>query len=233
MLVIFPSFVICIILGFIIGSLLGYIKNYFWNTFVNLFLYASSSIPVFVIAPLLLVFSEYINWPTLFIDWEYTNIGATLNSLIIPIALICLVCGSYFTIQVKNATSTILGMQYIKLAKVKGMNTWIIYWKYVFANSLIKFLHSITILYSFVLSFSLIIERVFSIPGQSIILLNAFREKETYLVLYFIFSLVISVVIIQILIETFLIWLNPQYLINQQKFKWNIKTMFFKRRKNG
>ncbi|WP_025755577.1 ABC transporter permease subunit [Mycoplasmopsis cricetuli] len=225
LLVIVPSFFLLMIVGFFLGTVFAYVKNYFLDQIINICLYFFASVPIFVVAPLLIIYAETINIPTIFINSNIDNFLARMQSLILPILLIVILCLSFFTIQVKLKVQEVLKMNLIKFAKIKGGSNIYIYFKHVFKNSFILFLPYTVVTYVFVISYSLLVERLFQIPGQSIILISAFKEKELYLFLYFILTLIVNVIVIEIIIETLILLCNPFYKIEKNS-NWFILKKF-------
>ncbi|UUD36494.1 ABC transporter permease [Mycoplasmopsis citelli] len=226
LLLIIPSFIISLLFGLIFGSLSAYIKNKFFDQFIVGTLYLFSSLPIFILAPILIIYSEQINWPSLIIEPGEYQIASVIQSLFFPNLLIFVVCMSFFTLKVKESTSEVLKQTYIKFARAKGISETRIFFKHVLKNAFVNFSSSITVLYAFVLSYSLIVERVFQLQGQSIILINAFSQGEIYLILYFIFATVISIIIFQLIIELILVSANPIYKDNLYKSVFTFKRRF-------
>ncbi|UUM19625.1 MULTISPECIES: ABC transporter permease [unclassified Mycoplasma] len=228
LLLIIPSFVVSFLFGIVFGSASAYIKNKYLDNFIVAFLHLFSSLPIFILAPILIIYSEQINWPSLIIEPGEYALGSVIQSLFFPNLLIFVVCVSFFALKVKESTSQVLNQTYIKFARAKGVSEIKIFFNHVLKNSFVNFASSITVLYAFVLSYSIIVERVFQLQGQSIILINAFDQGEMYLILYFIFSTVISIIVFQLFIELILVWANPVYKDNVYQAIFN-----FKRRQNA
>ncbi|VEU76098.1 ABC transporter permease [Mycoplasmopsis columboralis] len=222
LLLILPSFLLALIFGAVVGSIIAYIKNKILNNLVTITLYFLSSLPIFILAPIFIVFAEQVNWPSVVIDFKQYNTLSSFVSLILPNLLIFIICASFFTLKVKESTQEILAHKLRDFAYAKGLSKRRIFFKHIWKNAYIKYAPSIAILYAFVLSYSIIVERVFQVQGQSLILINAFKEGELYLILYFIFATLVSIIVFQIIVEFTLIVFNPVYKDNLYNSLWKL-----------
>lgn len=206
--VILPSFGISLILGFIIGIISGYFYKSKITQYSNLIIYIFSALPVFVIAPILVVFAEQIDLPSIYVETQIANSYVSFLSLIIPNLLIIVICASVFAIFVRNSVIVELSNEYNKFLKAQGFGKVEIYFKSVFKNTFISFLPATLIIFTTILSFDLIVERIFQIPGTSVILMSALKNNGNLFFIYLI-AMSLLILLLQLIIEVILKIINP------------------------
>ncbi|MCB0537219.1 MAG: ABC transporter permease [Bacteroidetes bacterium] len=172
---------------------------------INFILY---SLPSFWVATIFIVYfttSEYgMDWfPTygLFSNnlpedagfWETTkDLGA---HIILP--LICMVYGSfaYVSRQMRGSMLSVLRQDYIRTAVAKGLPDKTVTWKHAFRNSLIPIITMFAGFFPMMISGSVVLEVIFSIPGMGRVGFDAVMARN-YPVLFtvLIFSAVLTMV---------------------------------------
>lgn len=224
-LVIIVTFFLGIILGYIIGVLVAYKYHSSFATGFNTFIFIFSAVPIFIIAPIILSLSENVNIPTLFISPDIISFGITIYSLMIPIAILLL--GTIATVSslTKNAVVFIIRSDYINYIKCCGLSNLQIFFKYILKNSLVSLIGYIPALYVSLITFSLIIERIFQIPGQSIILSNTFELGEINIIMFLILFMTFTILGIQTVVEILQKVLSGRGIIKKRIVKNNIKKI--------
>lgn len=181
------TFFISIFLGFLIGVFLAYKNNTWSEVLLNILIFVFAAIPTFIIAPLMLIFAEFWDLPVNYIEPSILGIGYTALSLLLPIILLSLTSIAYFATVTKNSMIVILKKDYVQTLKACGQSEHSIFWKCIFKNLVISLLNTLTPLLILTISFSLIIERIFQIPGQSLILTTMFSKDELNVIMALIF----------------------------------------------
>jgi peptide/nickel transport system permease protein len=172
-------FIIIYAIGIPAGVTLAKHKGKPIDRVLSTVLFIQYSLPVAWIGTMLIIFftsNYYANWMDLFppyglgkIGPEYTlwaRISDRAYHLALPV--FCSVIGSfaYISMQMRGGMMTVLRQDYIRTAFAKGLSPNTIYWKHALRNSLIPI---ITIFSSFLpamISGSVIIEFLFTIPGM-------------------------------------------------------------------
>ncbi|MDW8274053.1 MAG: ABC transporter permease, partial [Chitinophagales bacterium] len=146
------------------------------TTTINFILY---SLPTFWIATLLITFftsDYYASWMNLFPThgvgktgdeygfWE--KIADRAYHFILPV--FCMVYGSfaYISRQMRGGMLTVLRQDFIRTAFAKGLPPRKVYWKHAFRNSLIPIITMFSSFLPAMISGSVIIEYIFTIPGM-------------------------------------------------------------------
>lgn len=207
--IVFISFIIGIILGYIIGVYMAYNNNKGHEITTQIILFIISSIPIFIIIPFIINFIESIDAPIIFIEPTLININITINSLITPILVLTVLTTSVIALPTKTVVLELIYKEFILHAKTCGLSSWKIFISYIFKNSFLNLVDFIVPTLTINIAFSLIIERLFQIPGQSLILLNGFRLGENDLIMFLIFFTTVIIFSLQFLIDLLVQLLNP------------------------
>lgn len=190
------SYLICIPLG--IKKSLKH--NTIFDTTTSIIVYIGYSIPGFALGVLLLVllgggtflnlfplsgvFSdnfEYLKW--------YEKIFDVIHHMILPV--ICYSVGGFavLTVVMKNSLMEELNKDYIKTAMAKGLSYKQAVFKHALKNALIPIATGIGGLFSIFFAGSILIERVFSIPGMGLLGYEAMLQRN--------YPVVMGIIIIQ------------------------------------
>ncbi|TNK81946.1 hypothetical protein C4M97_02530 [Mycoplasmopsis pullorum] len=197
-----PSVLFGTILGFILGYFSAKRQSFWFNLFLNFFIFSFATLPIFIIIPIIMEISEALDIPIQFIEPSDLGFGFTLLSLMLPILLMSIQISGIFALYVKTRAIVILNSTYVLYCKTIGLSDFAIFRKAIFKNLCLSLLGTLTSLIALSLSYSLIIERLFQIKGQSVILLNAFEWKEIDLVTFLILFLGFILFTMQFIFET-------------------------------
>lgn len=181
------TFILSIIFGYLLGILLAYKNGKISDAIISLLIFVFASIPVFVLAPLMIILAEYTDLPVNFVPIDSQNAGYMLLSLVLPISIILIVTVSFFAIVVKNAMLNILSKDYIKVLKTMGLSNKKVFFIGVFKNLIIETINRMLAVLVFIISLGIVMERIFQIPGQSLILTSAFTNGEINVLMCLVF----------------------------------------------
>ncbi|MBT1386619.1 ABC transporter permease [Mycoplasma bovis] len=181
------TFILSIIFGYLLGILLAYKNGKISDAIISLLIFVFASIPVFVLAPLMIILAEYTDLPVNFVPIDSLNAGYMLLSLVLPISIILIVTVSFFAIVVKNAMLNILSKDYIKVLKAMGLSNKKVFFIGVFKNLIIETINRMLAVLVFIISLGIVMERIFQIPGQSLILTSAFTNGEINVLMCLVF----------------------------------------------
>jgi ABC-type dipeptide/oligopeptide/nickel transport system permease component len=117
---------------------------------------------------------------------------------------------------IEEAMETELSKEYIETATAKGLVNSPFPWIgtirfHAFRNALITILPQVSLIFTFVISGSLVVEQVFDLPGVSFMLLKGLGDKDMARVLVIILIGVLLIRIGSILSNLAYLLLNPKY----------------------
>jgi len=156
-------------LGF--GCLAALKRNKIADRLIIFFTTLFVAVPSFILATLLLlIFCLKLGW---FDVW--TAGGA---SYALPIVSLAMYPMSYITRLTKSSMLEVLGQDYIRTARAKGVNEAKVIAKHALRNALIPVITVIAFRLPYLIGGAVIIETVFQWPGLGLLMLNAATQKD-------------------------------------------------------
>ncbi len=150
------------LLAIVVGLVLGSIAAVFHNKLIDKVIMVTSTacvaMPSFVIATiLLLVFC--IKFPLLPAN------GSSGAGLILPIIALSLYPMSYITRLTRSSMLDVLGQDYIRTAKAKGVSPAKVIFKHSLKNAVTPVITYVGPMIAFILTGSIVVEKIFAAPG--------------------------------------------------------------------
>ena len=185
-----------IIVGVTVGIVLGIVsalkKNTWIDTLTSVFAVLGVSIPNFLFAMLfILLFSKTLNWlPSIFM------LQKPFVSSIMPTIALSLFSIAQIARFTRSEMVDVLGSEYMLLAQSKGLSRPILIFRHALRNTLIPVITVMAPLIVGVMTGSLVIEKMFSIPGIGQLLTMGIQANDYNVVMAcaFIYSLLYVVV---------------------------------------
>jgi oligopeptide transport system permease protein len=168
---------ISLVLGVILGILQTVNKNGVLDWIGTVYTVFVNAVPSLVSYSLVLVFgSKYLGFPSLY---STRNVG---RSSVLPI--VCLSLGSIagYALWTRRYMVDEMTRDYIKLARVKGLNRREIMVGHVLRNAMVPMVQYIPASFLYTIGGSLLVERFFSVPGMGPLLTDAINRYDTNVV---------------------------------------------------
>ncbi len=109
--------------------------------------------------------------------------ASNMLSMVLPVFALSLYAISAVTRYMRTELVEVLGSDYILLAQAKGLKHNTVIWKHAIRNALIPVITVVGPLSMSILTGSLVIERIFGIPGLGNVLVNAINSSDNTLTL--------------------------------------------------
>lgn len=152
------SLIIAVVVGLILGSAAALNRGKVVDRLTIFLTTLFVAVPSFILATLLmLVFSLTLKWVPV---WSSTN-----QNYILPIISLSLYPMSYITRLTKSSMLDVLGQDYIRTARAKGVRKSVVIAKHALRNALIPVITYIGPLTAYILTGSMVVETVFTIGG--------------------------------------------------------------------
>ena len=149
---------VALLVGLILGSIAALMRAKWPDRVIIFFTTLFVAVPSFILATLmLLIFSFSLGW---FNVWSISNPNYTL-----PVISLALYPMAYITRLTKSSMLEVLGQDYIRTARAKGVKEWLVIFKHALRNALIPVVTYIGPLTAYILTGSLVVETVFNIGG--------------------------------------------------------------------
>ncbi|MCQ2752714.1 MAG: ABC transporter permease [Bacilli bacterium] len=162
---------IAIILGVVLGSTAALKHNKTADRVIMVLSTASVAMPSFVIASLLIwLFVNTLGWAEVG--------GETVASYILPVLTISLSPMCYITRLTRSSTLDVLGSDYIRTAKAKGVSKRKILFKHALRNSVTPVITYAGPMIAYIITGSIVVEQLFSIKGLGRSFVNGISARD-------------------------------------------------------
>lgn len=179
-----------VLLGTIIGLILGVIAaikhNTIWDTMTTVISVLGVSLPSYVFA---LGLSYYLGYKAKLFPLLYST-DNPFNSSLLPTIALCMFTIATIARFTRTEMLEVLGSDYMQLAESKGINGGKLITRHALRNALIPIITVLAPLIVGLMTGSLVIEKIFSIPGIGSLLVTAIQSNDynVIIALSFIYS---------------------------------------------
>jgi len=170
------------------------------------------AIPNFWFAILLiLLFAVKLQWFSAggFAGWENGFWGA-LKSLLLPAIALALPQAAILARVTRSSVLEIMGEDYIRTARAKGLGKSSALWRHGVRNALIPVITIMGLQFSFLLAGTIIIENVFYLPGLGRLIFQAIAQRDLIVVKDLIVLLAGTVVVVNFIVDMLYAVLDPR-----------------------
>lgn len=152
------AIVVALVLGIVLGAVAALNRNKWPDHIIIFFVTLFTAMPSFVAASfLLLIFSIQLQWVPV---WSTTD-----PSYVLPVIALSLSPMAYITRLTKTSMLDVLGQDYIRTAKAKGVSPVKVIFIHALRNALIPVITYVGPLTASILTGSLVVENIFTIGG--------------------------------------------------------------------
>ena len=162
--------------GVVLGSVAALRRNRFIDKFIMVLTTAFVSMPSFIMGSLLLIVFA------VKLQLLPAN-GATAEGLVLPIITLALYPTAYITRLTRSSMLDVLGQDYIRTAKAKGVSGVKIIFGHALKNSLIPVITYFGPMLAYIVTGSLVVERIFSVPGIGRAFVNSIINRDYPLIM--------------------------------------------------
>ncbi|MDI9520363.1 MAG: ABC transporter permease [Bacillota bacterium] len=168
--------ILAIVMGVFMGSLAAIRRGEWLDKVIQVTTTALVSMPSFVIATLLLlIFGLYLKWlPTL---------GSMPGGTILPTFSLSLYPMAYITRLQRSSMLDVLGQDYIRTARAKGVKKGKIIFKHALKNALSPVVTYAGPMMAYILTGSMVVENIFSVPGLGRLFVNSMLRTDYMMIM--------------------------------------------------
>ena len=151
---------------------------------------------------LVLVFAVNLRWFSSggFPGWD-TGFFAGMKALTLPAIALALPQAAILTRIMRSSLLDVLGEDYLRTARAKGLTRRQALWRHAVRNALIPVLTIIGLQFSFLLAGGIIIEQVFFLPGLGRLIFQSIGQRDLIVVESVVMLLVFAVIVVNFLID--------------------------------
>ena len=162
--------------GVVLGSVAALRRNKIIDRVIMVITTAFVSMPSFIMGSLLLlVFAVNLQW--------LPANGEMAGGLILPIITLALYPTAYITRLTRSSMLDVLGQDYIRTAKAKGVSGVKIVFGHALKNSLIPVITYFGPMLAYIVTGSLVVEKIFAVPGIGRAFVNSITNRDYPLIM--------------------------------------------------
>ena len=147
-----------ILIGIVLGSIAAYKHNTVIDRIIMVLSTASVAVPAFVVSTIFLyLFTVKLNW--------FPANGSSWTGYILPTITLSFSPAAYITRLTRSSSLDVMGSDYIRTAYAKGASFSRVVFKHSLRNSLTPVVTYAGPMIAFILTGSLVVEKIYGIPG--------------------------------------------------------------------
>ncbi len=167
---------IAVVCGILLGAVAALRRNKFIDKIIMVITTAFVSMPSFIMGTLLLILF-CITIPILPAN------GASAGGLVLPIVTLALYPTAYITRLTRSSMLDVLGQDYIRTAKAKGVSGNDIIFKHALKNSLIPVITYCGPMLAYIVTGSLVVEKIFAVSGIGRAFVSSITDRDYPLIM--------------------------------------------------
>ncbi|ARP81717.1 glutathione ABC transporter permease [Bordetella genomosp. 8] len=172
-----------IVIGIVVGLPLGVIAARYRNRALDFVIRCVSllglSFPAFISAILLLLlFSIQLKWLPVIGEASYADPGKRAAALVLPALNLGLIMVAYITRVTRSSMLNVIGEDYIRTARAKGVPARFVVWRHTLRNALIPIVTVIGLYLGVLIGNSVLTEIVFNRPGLGKLIVIALNSRD-------------------------------------------------------
>ena len=174
------------------------------------------AIPNFWFAILLiLVFAVKLRWFSAggFPGWSADDgggVGAGLRALVLPAVALAVVQAAILARIVRSAVLDVLREDFVRTARAKGQSPRGVLWGHVLRNAMVPVLTVMGLQFANLLTGTVVIENVFSLPGLGRLVFQAIANRDLLVVRNVVMLLAAMVVVINFIVDVLYVVIDPR-----------------------
>ncbi len=144
------------------------------------------------------------------LDWLPASGVRTWQAWVLPVVTLAIPRLSFMTRYIRSNLIEVLSADYLRTARAKGLPARTLLWRHALRNALIPIVTLIGLQLGFLVGGSVIIERVFGLPGVGNLLVTAITNRDFPLVQGCVVVLALSVVAANLLVDLAYPFIDPR-----------------------
>ena len=149
-----------------------------------------------------------------FPGWS-AGVWPALKALMLPAVALALPQAAILARVTRSALLEVLGEDYIRTARAKGMPRRTVLWRHALRNAMIPVLTILGLQFAFLLAGTIIIENVFYLPGLGRLIFQAITQRDLIVVESVVMLLVASVIVVNLLVDLSYALVDPRLRVNR------------------
>ena len=202
---------IALLVGIPAGVLAAYRRNHWPDRTVNLLTTIGIAVPGFVLAALLVDFFA------MKLGWFPAAMWDNWSSRVLPAVALAAMPMAFITRLTRSSMLEVLGQDYIKTAKAKGLGTSYILFKHALPNALIPVVTYIGPMVASILTGSFVIETIFAIPGLGSFYVTSIYNRDYTVILGVTVFYSAIIILMNMLVDMVYPMLDPRIKLGERE----------------
>ena len=206
------SLSISVVVSIGIGILAAVRRNTFWDFGAMTFAVLGVSIPQFWMGIMvILLFSLVLRWlPAVGYVSFIQDPLESIRHLILPSLALGFSLAGYITRMTRSQMLEVLGEDYIRTARAKGLREAVVTYKHAFKNAMIPIVTVIGLNFAYLLGGTVLIEHIFALPGIGRLVLQSIYNRDYPVVQGVILIIALVFVVMNLIVDLTYKFLNPK-----------------------
>lgn len=167
---------IALVVGIVLGAMAALRRNTVLDKIIMVITTAFVSMPSFIMGTLLLLIFA--------VHWHiFPANGSTVDGLVLPVITLALYPMAYITRLTRSSMLDVLGQDYIRTAKAKGVSPAKIVFGHALKNSLIPVITYFGPMLAYIVTGSLVVEQIFAVPGIGRAFVSSITNRDYPLIM--------------------------------------------------
>lgn len=205
-----------ILLAFLLGTTLGITAALRQNSPVDYSLMGVAmlgiSIPNFVVAPILILLLAVYAGKLPADGWDWT-----IASMILPVVTLALPATAYIARLTRGSMIEVMHSNFIRSARAKGLPERTVIRRHALRPALLPVISYLGPATAAMISGSVVIERIFSIPGLGSYFVQGALNRDYTLVMGVVIFYGVLILVLNFIVDLIYAWLNPKVRYDQNR----------------
>jgi ABC-type dipeptide/oligopeptide/nickel transport system permease component len=197
-----------LLVALLIGVPLGMIAAVRQNSWVDAaamsLAYVGASMPIFFFGLVLILFFSFT------LSWFPPAGAEGWSSLVLPAVTLGFVSAGLISRLVRSSMIEVLGEDYIRTSRAKGLTERLVLWRHGLKNALIPVVTMVGLTFGGMLAGAVVTETVFSRPGLGRLVVSAILTKDYPLVQGCVIFLSVLYLAVNLVVDILYAWLDPR-----------------------
>lgn len=132
------------------------------------------------------------------------------RALVLPVLALSASFAALITRMVRSMMLEVLGEDYIRTARAKGLNSVSVYTRHALRNALVPVITVIGLQFGSILGGAVLTETIFNIPGLGRLLIEAASRRDYPLIQGVVLTTALAFVLVNLIVDILYVMVNPQ-----------------------
>lgn len=205
------AFVFALVTGIILGIIAALKRNRWPDYVCTIIAIIGVSVPNFILATLLIeVFA-------LRLGWVPTSGWGTISNIILPAMAISMMPIAHITRMMRSSMIEVLGQDYIRTAKAKGLSQFKVIKRHALRNSLLPVITIVGTTFANIIVGSFVVENIFRIPGLGKYFVQSITNRDYSVILGTTVFYSVILIVVYIIVDILYVLIDPRIQLASKK----------------